>query len=210
MKIYTFLRLFLFSGIFMVFTSHYALGQVTFGAGFSGMKYYGVANQRPIAVGMNASVGIELSSKSRLVLEPTFFIPVKYSYNQTFNINNIPSVNSNEQLKTVEAAALYQYDLIGNNKGGGVFYLAACPALMIYNANVTRDNATTYNYQGSFRDYMFDARAGLEIPFLIFLKLFAEVEVNPRIATDFKSNQVDYKPNTGSVMAASIGLKIHL
>src|ERR1700722_7951602 len=119
-----------------------ANAQLTLGAGFAGMKYYGDGSQRPVAVGFNGNIGIEFSSKTRLVLEPTFFYPVTYSYNQQWNINNVPSVKTNENLKATEAAALFQYDLIGNNKGGGVLYLAAGPSIMIYNTNVTRDNMT--------------------------------------------------------------------
>ena len=213
MKDIALVKTFLLLGLVITILSIQAYGQITLGAGISGMKYYGVQNERPVAVGINANLGIELSAKSRLVLEPTFFFPVTYSYNQQFNVNNIPSVNSNEQLKTIEASALYQFDLIGNNKGGGVLYLAAGPTIMIYNANVTRDNvsnASSYNYNGNFRDYLFDARAGFEIPFLLLLKLYAEIEVNPKIATDFKSNNVSYQPNTGSLMAATIGVRIHL
>jgi len=210
MKYFGIVRILFLSGLFIIGFGIKTYSQITLGAGISGMKYYDQATQRPIAVGLNTNLAIELSPKTRLVIEPTFFVPVSYSYNQQWNIYNIPNVQTNEQLKTVEAAALYQFDLIGNNKGGGVLYLAAGPALMIYNANVTRENIANYNYSGSFHDYMFDARAGLEIPFLLFFKLYGEVEIVPKITSDFKSNLVNYTPNAGSVMAATIGIRIHI
>ena len=182
MKYFGIVRILFLSGLFIIGFGIKTYSQITLGAGISGMKYYDQATQRPIAVGLNTNLAIELSPKTRLVIEPTFFVPVSYSYNQQWNIYNIPNVQTNEQLKTVEAAALYQFDLIGNNKGGGVLYLAAGPALMIYNANVTRENIANYNYSGSFHDYMFDARAGLEIPFLLFFNAAraSEPELEPR------------------------------
>ena len=189
-----------------------ATAQITLGAGFSGMKYYGGANERPLAVGFNGNLGIEFSPKTRVVLEPTFFFPVTYSYNQTLNTGNVPSVKTAETFSTTEAAALFQFDLIGNNKGGGVIYISAGPSVMLYNTSVTRQNVANYNYAGSFHDYMFDARAGFEVPFLIFLKFYAEVEIEPKITTDFKSssNSVSYTPNASSIMAATIGLRVHI
>jgi len=208
MKTDTLLRSVFLVIILEIFYCSNAFAQLTLGVGFAGMKYYGEGSDRPLSVGFNANLAIELSSKTRVVLEPTFFFPVSYSNYQ--NINNIPSVKTNEQLKTLESAALFQFDLIGNNKGGAVIYIAAGPSLISYNANVTRENATQYNYVGNFNDYMLDARAGVEIPFLFIFKLYGEVEVEPKIATDFKNNSVSYAPNVGSVMAATIGLRIHI
>jgi len=208
MKVRVMLRYIFSILLFMALLGNTAFAQVTIGAGFAAMKYYGEGSDRPLAAGFNANLAIEFSPKTRLVLEPTFFFPVTYSNYQ--NINNIPSVKTNEQLKTVESAALFQFDLIGNNKGGAVIYIAAGPSLISYNANVTRENATQYNYVGNFNDYMLDARAGLEIPFLFIFKLYGEVEVEPKIASDFKNNSVSYAPNVGSVMAATIGLRLHI
>ncbi len=210
MKIYNSLRNVFLAAIFGVLFCTNAFAQLTLGAGVAGMKYYGVANERPLTVGFNGNLAIELSAKTRLVLEPTFFFPVSYSYNQTLNTGNVPSVKTTEVFSTTEAAALYQFDLIGNNKGGAVIYLAAGPSVMLYNTNVTRQNVTNYNYSGSFHDYMFDARAGVEVPFLLFLKFYAEVELEPKIASDFKSNNVNYTPNASSLMAATIGVRIHI
>jgi hypothetical protein len=210
MKLHIMIRYFASTALVSLFFFTNAKAQLTLGVGFSGMKYYAGANERPLAVGFNGNLGIEFSPKTRVVLEPTFFFPVTYSYNQTLNTGNVPSVKTAETFSTTEAAALFQFDLIGNNKGGGVLYLAAGPSVMLYNTSVTRQNVANYDYSGSFHDYMFDARAGLEIPFLVFLKLYAEVEIEPKIATDFKSNNVSYTPNASSVMAATIGLRVHI
>ena len=212
MKIHMMLRYISSIVLFSLFFCSSSSAQLTVGVGFAGMKYYGDANERPLAAGFNGNLAIEFSPKTRVVLEPTFFFPVTYSYNQTLKTGNVPSVKTAETFSTTEAAALFQFDLIGNNKGGGVIYLSAGPSVILYNTSVTRQNVANYNYAGSFHDYMFDARAGFEVPFLIFLKFYAEVEIEPKIASDFKSssNSVSYTPNASSIMAATIGLRVHI
>jgi hypothetical protein len=186
-----------------------AKAQLSIGLGVAGMKYLGSGSNRPMAVGLNANLGIDFSDKTRLLLSPSFFVPVTYSYNETINVNNVPTVTkTNEQFKTIQASALFVMDLIGNNKGGA-FYVAAGPSVVFYNATVTRENYASYNYAADFKDYVLDARAGIDIPFGL-LRIFAEVEIGPPIISDFKGDNVYYKPNKGTLLAGFAGIRIKI
>ena len=183
--------------------------QISLGLGLSGLKYLGDGNQRPIALGLNPNLGIELSEKTKLLLSTTFYVPVTYTYNEQLNVNNIPQVTkTDEQFKTVQLSALFLMDIIGNNKSGG-FYVGVGPSVVLYNSTLTRENYQTYNYAGDFKDYVLDARAGLEIPMGLF-RLYAEAEAGPALFSDFKSNNVYYKPNRGTILAGTIGIRLRI
>jgi hypothetical protein len=183
--------------------------QISFGTGLAGMKYLGNGSNRPLAVGLNANLGIEFSEKTKLLLTPSFFVPVTYSYNEQLNINNVPTVTkTDEQFKTIQATALFVMDLIGNNKAGA-FYVAVGPSVMFYNTTVTRENAPNYNYASSFKDYLLDARAGIEIP-IGLIRIYAEAELGPAIISDFKNNNVYYKPNKGTLLAGTAGIRVRI
>jgi len=193
--------------LFQILTIYTVKAQVEGGAGFTGYKYLSGGIGRPLAVGLNLNADVEVNKKAKILLSASFFLPVTYNYNKTINDTGVPVV-THEQLTNVQLTALYVGYLIGNNVGGG-FYVGIGPSVIFYNSTLTRDNYKNYNYSGAFKDYLLDGRAGVEIP-MGLLRLFAEVDAAPKIFTDFKSNNVSYSPNTGTIFSGTVGLRIRI
>jgi hypothetical protein len=192
----------------MLLISAQSHAQLTLGAGFSGLKYLGNGSSRPLDGGVAFNLGLDINDKTTLMLDPTVYFPLTYRYDETISINNVPTVTrTNERFKTLELCALLQYDLIGSGSNP-VLYFAAGPGLAIYNTSVTRDNALDYNYSMNFKDILLDARVGMELP-MGLIHPFAEVEVAPVVASTIQSD-VNYKPNRGTILAGTVGLRLRL
>jgi hypothetical protein len=208
MKVNSSFAIYLWLVLFICF-SFSASAQISFGLGAAGYKYLGDASKRPLAIGLNANVGIEFSEKTKLLLTPSFFVPVTYSYNEELKINNVPTVTkTDEEFKTLQATALFVMNVLGTNKDGGL-YVGIGPSVVVYRATVTRENYKEYNYNTDFKDYCLDGRVGIEIPLGLF-RLYAEAEIAPTIVSDVKDNNVNYKPNKGTILAGTAGLRIRL
>jgi hypothetical protein len=197
--------------LFLIFLFNFSgKAQVSFGAGVTGYKFLTGGIGRPIAIGLNGNAAIEFNNKSKLLLSASFFLPTSYIYDETLNMDNVPTyiAKTDEQLKTIQVSALYACYIIGNNKGGGL-YAGIGPSVVFYNSTLTRENYTTYNWNGDFRDYCLDGRVGVEIP-LLLLRIFAEAEIVPKIVSDFPKNNVSYSPGTGTILAGTVGVRIRL
>src|SRR5207249_4234687 len=112
-------RLLFLALIVALTTGNTSNAQVSFGLGVAGLKYLGNGSVRPIAGGLNANLSIEFSEKTKLLLTPTIYLPVTYTYIDSFK--NIPNVKTDEQFKTVQATALFVMNVIGNNKDGAFY-----------------------------------------------------------------------------------------
>lgn len=200
-------RIAMIFGLAMIFASA-VNAQLTIGAGFAGMKYLGDGSSRPIAGGYDFSVGIDLGEKTQLVLTPTIYYPLTYRYQEILNTGTNTATITSETYKTVQASALFSFDLIGNTNQP-LLYLDLGTGVAFYNATVTRDNVIGYNYASNFHDYLLEARVGTELPFLGPVHLFGEAGMAPAIVSDFKGSQY-FQPHRSTMLMGSIGLRLRL